>query len=53
VDAVVTIHPFYVLMKSDLKSGCKNYPEEKEISYGMLIIQQNLVSMLNYKLTEF
>jgi len=53
VDAVVTIHPSDVLMKNDLKNGCKNYPEEKETSCGMLIIQQNLVSMLNYKLTEF
>jgi hypothetical protein len=53
VDIAVTIHPSDVLMKSDLKVGCKNYPEEKELSSGMLIIQQNLVSMLNYKLTEF
>ena len=53
MDAVVTIHPSDILTKSDLKSGCKNYPEEKEISYDRLIIQQNLVSMLNYILTEF
>ena len=47
--AVVTVHPSDVLMRSDLKRGCKNYPEEKEISFGMLIIHQNLVSVLNYK----
>lgn len=49
MDAVITIHPSVVLMKSDLKSGCKNYPEGKEVLYGMLIIWQNLVSVLNYK----
>ena len=30
VDAVVTVHPSDVLMKSDLKNGCKNYSEERE-----------------------
>lgn len=47
MDAVVTVDTSDVLMKSDLKSGCKNYAEEKEILCGMFIIPQNLVSMLN------